>query len=60
MKKITKTKHQNCITFGFVNLTQHQAKRLYNFLSNRFHTIDASHVQFYFSNDRLHGYFICK
>lgn len=58
--KIVKTNHSSCITFGFNNLTQYQAKRLYNFLSNRFNSIDASHVQFYFSNDRLYGYFICK
>ena len=58
--KITRTNHKDCITFGFNNLTQKHAHRLYNFLSNRFDSIDASHVQFYFSNDRLHGYFICK
>lgn len=58
--KIKKIKHQNCITFGFTNLKQKHAHRLYNFLSNKFNSIDSSHVQFYFSNDRLHGYFICK
>lgn len=58
--KITKTKHQNCITFGFINLSQKNTKRLYHFLTNKFDIVDSTNVNFCFTTNKLYGYFICK
>lgn len=58
--KIKKTNHGNCVTFGFTKLSQRNAKRLYIFLVNKFNNVDTTNVHYYFSNDNLYGYFICK